>query len=240
MLSDVPQAVLMTIGGLYGVLVFASATIFAMKIFQPEKDLTEVSKRTWSWWVIITVFSVAIIMDRTVSIIFLGFVAFLAFKEYVSLVPTRRADRRVLLWAYLAIPLQFFWVHEYWYGMFIIFIPVWMFLFLPLRMFLMGQTDGFLRSAGTLQWGLMITVFSLSHAAYLMSLPAIDNPQAGSAGLLLFLVILTQFNDVAQFIWGKSLGKKKIVPAVSPGKHGPVSSAAWDRRWSYPISCRPT
>ncbi len=64
----------------------------------------------------------------------------------------------------------------------------------------------------------MITVFNLSHAAYLLSLPKIDNPVAGSAGLLLFLVILTQLNDVAQYVWGKTLGRKKIVPAVSPGK----------------------
>jgi phosphatidate cytidylyltransferase len=35
---------------------------------------------------------------------------------------------------------------------------------------------------------------------------------------LLFLVALTQFNDVAQFTWGKLFGKHKIVPKVSPKK----------------------
>jgi phosphatidate cytidylyltransferase len=35
---------------------------------------------------------------------------------------------------------------------------------------------------------------------------------------VLFLVVLTQLNDVAQFLWGKSLGRRKIVPEVSPGK----------------------
>ena len=35
---------------------------------------------------------------------------------------------------------------------------------------------------------------------------------------MLFLVVLTQLNDVAQYVWGKSLGRAKIVPAVSPKK----------------------
>lgn len=102
--------------------------------------------------------------------------------------------------------------------MFIVFIPIWMFLFLPMRMLTLGGPAGFLRSVGTLHWGLMITVFSLSHTAYLMSLPAIDDPGVGSVGLLLFLVLLTEFNDVAQFVWGKAIGGPKIIPHVSPGK----------------------
>jgi phosphatidate cytidylyltransferase len=153
-----------------------------------------------------------------VSVIVLGFVSFLAFKEYLSLVPTRRADHRVLFWAYLAIPIQFYWVWIAWYGLFIIFIPVFMFLILPMRMILIGETQGFLRAIGTLQWGLMITVFGLSHASYMLVLPAEINPAGGAMGLLIYLVFLTEFNDVAQYIWGKSFGKHKIVPKVSPNK----------------------
>lgn len=218
MTINIPTAVLVTLGAVYGILIFATILTSVLRRLKPQGDYTELTKRTNSWWVIITIFAVAIALNRGAAIAFLGFVSFLALKEYLSLIPTRRADRRVLFWAYLSIPVQFFWVYDYWYGMFIIFIPVWVFLFLPLRMLVVGATDGFLRAAGTLQWGLMLTVFCLSHAAYLLSLPKIDNPAAGSVGLLLFLVILTQFNDVAQFVWGKSLGKKKILPSVSPGK----------------------
>jgi len=218
MIDQIPFAVGMTLIAVYCVLFLASVIVLLLKRVHPENDYTELSKRTNSWWVMITIFSVAVLLDRTAAIFFLGFVSFLALKEYFSLIPTRRADRRILLWAYLTVPLQFFWVYEYWYGMFIIFIPVWAFLFLPLRMLMIGATDGFLRSAGTIQWGLMLTVFNLSHAAYLLSLPKIDNPNAGSVGMLLFLIVLTQFNDVAQYVWGKNFGKKKILPRVSPGK----------------------
>lgn len=37
-------------------------------------------------------------------------------------------------------------------------------------------------------------------------------------GLLIYLVFLTEFNDVAQYIWGNSFGKRKISPTVSPNK----------------------
>jgi phosphatidate cytidylyltransferase len=218
MINLPPLATSITILGLYGLLLFASIAVPLLKRFHPETDFSEVTTRIKSWWIMITLFSMAIILQRGAAIVFLGFISFLAFKEYLSLIPTRRADHKVLFWAYLAIPVQFYWVYTHWYGMFIIFLPVWIFLLLPLRMIAIGATEGFLKAAGTLHWGLMITVFNLSHAAYLLSLPKIDNPHAGSVGLLLFLVILTQFNDVAQFVWGKTLGKRKIVPTVSPGK----------------------
>jgi phosphatidate cytidylyltransferase len=151
-------------------------------------------------------------------VVFWAFVSFLALKEYLSLIPTRRADRRVLFWAYLAIPIHYYWVGIAWYGMFIIFIPVYMFLLLPLRMVIIGETEGFLRAAGTLHWGMMTTVFSLSHMAYLLVLDPAKNPAGGGAGLLLYLVFLTQFNDVAQYTWGKLFGKHKVIPKVSPKK----------------------
>jgi len=45
----------------------------------------------------------AIAGPSKIRLAFLAFVSFLAFKEYVTLIPTRRADRRILFWAYLAI-----------------------------------------------------------------------------------------------------------------------------------------
>ena len=64
----------------------------------------------------------------------------------------------------------------------------------------------------------MITVFCLSHAAWLFIQPTAAPSPGGPAGHVLYLVGLTEFNDIAQFMWGKSLGKAKILPQVSPGK----------------------
>jgi len=123
-----------------------------------------------------------------------------------------------LLFAYLAIPIQYYWAAIDWYNMFLVFVPVWLFLFFPALMALRGETRGFLSAVGTLSWGLMLTVFCLSHMAMLLVSGEVHNPVAGGVGLLFFLVVLTQFNDVAQYTWGKLLGRHKVTPQVSPKK----------------------
>ncbi len=218
MYSHLHPPVLYGFGGIVGVLVFASAVVMTLRRLHPERSYTELAQRINSWWIMVGVFSIAILLSRTTSIIFFAFVSFLALKEYFSLIPTRRADRRVLFWAYAAIPIQYYWVHLEWYGMFIIFIPVFLFLFLPMRMVIIGETKDFLRAAGTLHWGLMVMVFSISHAAFFLVLAEEQNPVAGGAGLVLYLIFLTQFNDVAQYVWGKLTGRLKIIPKVSPNK----------------------
>lgn len=180
----------------------------------PE-ELRKVRLRIRSWWIILIMFAVAILGGHVTTVVFFAFVSFLALKEYLTVVPTRRADRTLLFFCYLAIPLQYWWVGVQWYGMFIIFIPVYMFLLLPVQMVIAGETKGFLRAAGTIHWGLMTTVFALSHAAYLFMLPG---TRSGGAGLVLYLVLLTELNDVFQYLWGKRLGRRKIVPSVSPNK----------------------
>ena len=223
--------VMWALAAVFAVLVVATVVVWALRRLRPGVDLGEVALRVRSWWVMAAVFTVALVLSRAVSLVFFAFLSFLALKEYLSLIPTRRADRVVLFWAYLAIPVQYFWVAREWYGMFIIFVPVYMFLFLPMRMVLRGETTGFLRAAGTLHWGLMTMLFCLSHVAYLLVLrppeSAVDGGRAaltsagtpvGGPALVLFLVVLTQLNDVAQFLWGKALGRHKVIPKVSPNK----------------------
>ncbi len=203
------------IGVIYAVLIAASVITYTLRQVTPGEATKELSQRVVSWWWMITVFTIAILTNRVVSTIFLALISFLALKEYLSLIPTRRVDRSILLWAYLAIPVQFYFAHIGRFGLFMTFIPVWMFLFLPARITLGGHTEGFLRSVGLLSWGLMITVFSLSHTALLLSYGVVHGYGAGA---LLFLVALTQFNDVAQFTWGKLFGAHAILPSVSPKK----------------------
>ncbi|MEX6632339.1 phosphatidate cytidylyltransferase [Hyphococcus lacteus] len=211
------QNVIWALGVIYGLLIVASVIVGILKWRSPGKATTELSRRVTSWWFMITIFTVAIVTNRIVSTVFLGLMTYLAFKEYISLIPTRPVDRIILFFAYLAIPVQFTFAHLNSYGLFLVFIPVWMFLFFPMVMTLVGKTEGFLRAVGTLSWGMMITVFALSHTAMLLAAGPSAGP-AGGAGLLLFLVALTQFNDVAQFTWGKLFGRHKIVPKVSPNK----------------------
>lgn len=216
-----PQVITLLIA-IYGILVFASVISFLKSRGRDKTDKpSELTLRIQSWWIMITAFALAIVISRSFAAVLLGFISYMAIKEYFSMIPTRRIDRSVLLWAYLAIPIQFWWAYTDWYGMFMVFIPVWMFLFLPMVMVIRGETEGFLGAVGTLSWGMMMTVFTISHMAYILFAGDSVNTVAGGAGLLIFLIFITQFNDVAQFTWGKLCGGRiigKIMPKVSPNK----------------------
>jgi len=214
----IPANVVYATAGVYALLIVASAIVVLVTTPISACKYRELKDRVRSWWWMIGAFTLAMLASRTAAIVFLAFISYLALKEYLSLIPTRRIDRSVLLFAYLAIPLQYYWAAIDWYGMFIVFIPVWMFLGFPALMALRGETQGFLRAVGTLSWGLMMTVFTLSHMAMLLVSGDAENPVAGGLGLLFFLVMLTQFNDVAQYTWGKLTGRHKVTPTVSPKK----------------------
>ncbi|WP_414502687.1 phosphatidate cytidylyltransferase [Zymobacter sp. IVIA_5232.4 C2] len=213
----IPPHVQWVVGCVVVLLAVASVISIAMVKLQPQHDHTELRQRIRSWWWMIALLFMALLFNRTVAIVFFAVLSYLALKEFFSIVPTRLMDRRVLFWAYLAIPVQYLWVGMGWLAMISIFIPVYVFLFLPVRMLLIGETRGFIRSAGVIHWMVMLAVYCLSHLGALLMLPA-TNAQAGYVGPVLFVLLMTQLNDVAQYIWGKSLGRHKIVPKVSPGK----------------------
>jgi phosphatidate cytidylyltransferase len=147
-----------------------------------------------------------------------AFVSLMALREYVSLISTTRADHRTLFWSFFVFtPLQYWFWHRGWYGLAIILIPVYAFLFVPIRLVLAGDTSGFLDRAARIQWGLMVCVYCISYAPALLTLD-IPGYHKQNAKLLLFLVIVVQLSDVFQYIWGKLLGKRKIAPTISPNK----------------------
>ncbi len=216
-MPEVPLNSLIAMAAVFGLLVLATCTRRILAAKNPGKDYTELRQRIRSWWWMVGSLCVALVVSAGAAITFFGFLSFLALKEFLSIVPTRQADRRVIFWAYLAIPVQFYWVYIGWYGMFIIFVPVYLFLFLPMRTVLIGETKGFIKSVAVLHWAVMLTVYCVSHIPYLLTLEPL-NAEAGSVGLVLFLLFTTYFNDVCQYIWGKMLGRHKIIPKVSPNK----------------------
>jgi phosphatidate cytidylyltransferase len=185
---------------------------------RPAEYASELKDRTRTWWWMVGIVSVAMLLGTKATILFVAALSFLAFREFHSVVPVRRSDRAILGLAYLAIPFQFWLVWTAWYGLFTIFVPVYAFAILAVSTVCSGETRGFLRSNATLHWAMMLTVYNLSHLAYLTVLPLASAAPAGGVGLLLFVLIVVQFNDVAQFVWGRSFGRRRIVPRVSPGK----------------------
>ncbi len=214
---NIPQHSLIMMGFVVTLLVIGTVITHNKVVRHPDRDYRELQQRVSSWWWIIGILFFCLSLGFTATVVLFAVISFLALKEFFSIVPLRHVDRRVVFWVYLIIPLQYYWIATGWYTMSLIFIPVYLFLFIPVRMVLIGETQGFIRSAGVLQWGAMLTVFCIGHVAMLASLNVV-NLGAGSMGLVLFVLFLTQFNDVMQYVWGKQFGKRKIMPKVSPNK----------------------
>lgn len=201
---------------IFALLLVATAVNGLLVWRRPGKDWRELTLRIRTWWVIIVLFSLAILSPHWLALTFFALVSFMALKEFLTLAPSRQTDRMPLLWMFIAIPINYWLIGINWYGMFVVFIPVYAFLFLPVRMVIAGDTQGFLRYASQHHWSLMTTVFAFSHVAFLLVLPD-DGKQTGAL-MVLFLVGLTEFNDIAQYLWGKSIGRIKVIPKVSPNK----------------------
>ncbi|MES1988715.1 MAG: phosphatidate cytidylyltransferase, partial [Pseudomonadota bacterium] len=89
--------------GVVVVLVAGTLIIWSKRVFRPSDSDHELGLRMRSWWVMAGLFILAIAVNRVLGVLFFGLVSFLALREYLSIIPTRAADKRMLLWVYLAI-----------------------------------------------------------------------------------------------------------------------------------------
>lgn len=206
------------IGGLIVASLLGFALSRGVKSEDRKATIDNLNARIRAWWIMIGIFSISFVIGPAESMLLFAFVSVLALREYVSLISTTRADHRTLFWSFFVFtPLQYWFWYKGWYGLAVILIPVYAFLFVPIRLALAGETTGFLDRAARIQWGLMVCVYCISYAPALLTLN-VRGYQRQDAKLLLFLVIVVQLSDVFQYIWGKLLGKRKIAPSISPNK----------------------
>jgi phosphatidate cytidylyltransferase len=208
--------------GVIGVLALASAVGWVLKATLaaggPHAAIDNLNARVKAWWLMVAVIGLALLAGRTGVIVLFAFASFVALREYTSIAPTRRSDHwALLLCFFVAIPFQYLLVWIEWYGFYSIFIPVYCFLVLPMVAVLRGEVRDFMRRAATLQWGLMICVYCISHVPALLTLD-IPGYEGRNAFLLVFLILIVQSSDVLQYVWGKLFGKTRIAPEVSPSK----------------------
>jgi phosphatidate cytidylyltransferase len=209
-------------GGVLALLTVSTlaAKLLARHVHDEESwsTISNLQSRIRSWWIMSAIFGLTLLVGPLGSILLFASLSFLALREFFTLVPTRRTDHRSLFWIFFIItPLQYLLVARQWYGLFTILIPVYAFLFIPTRIAIGGDTEHFLERAAKIQWGLMVCVYSVSHAPALLMLriPGFDRQ---NAKLLMFLVLVDQLSDVFQYVWGKLLGRRRIAPNVSPNK----------------------
>jgi phosphatidate cytidylyltransferase len=180
--------------------------------------IENLNSRIKAWWVMVALIGLAFAFGDTGVIILFSLVSVAALREFVTLMATRRGDHSALAVAFFVVlPLQYYLVAIGWYGLFSVFIPVYVFLLLPIIAALRADTLRYMERIAEVQWGVMICVFCISHVPALIML---DIPGYEGRGLLLiaFLVIVVQISDVLQYAWGKLAGRHLIAPRLSPSK----------------------
>ena len=221
LLATTPE-MLWLFGGLVGLLAVASTigAVLSRRAGTPQSIEVRANlvARINAWWVMVAVLAVTFLLGRAVTLVVFGLMAWFALREFVTLTPTRTADRLPLSVAFfVVVPAQFLLIGLDQYGTFSIFVPVYAFLLLPAIAALRGDVDDFLPRTAKLQWGLMITVYCLSHAPALLLLQ-VPGFEGRDALLLFYLLLVVQMSDVMQYVCGKLWGKTKIAPLVSPSK----------------------
>ncbi|HMO15127.1 MAG TPA: phosphatidate cytidylyltransferase [Pirellulaceae bacterium] len=200
-------------------------------------------RRIVGWIAILVILVLALMVNRTFTLVFFGFLSFWALREFITMTPTRRGDHRTLFWVFfLFTPLQYFLValqdlsflpnlpnRERFAELFIFIIPVYASLFVAGRIAFADDAKRYLERIAKIQFGLLICVFAISHAPALLYLEPLRtfNAEANAweiwttgttTGLLLYFVIIVQISDLLHFVWDRMAGRHVIAPSINANR----------------------
>jgi len=209
---------------------------------RPEADVNlalvkSFNRRIQAWLIMYLILGATFLAgsSRIPAVILFFIVSFWALREFITLTPTTFADHRALFWVFFVFtPLQYILVgfghHDYeWMGfvinpgrIFITWIPIFAFLFIPARIAFAGDHKRYLERTAKIQAGLIICVYALSHAPALLDLKYVGAEakqwEGGNAGVLFFFIIVVQMSEVFQFVWTQLLGQRVIAPAINSNR----------------------
>ncbi len=206
-----------------GILVLLAVFLAVSLPLKRSKTGRDIAVRTETWCWMVGVFLLASSLHAAVVYVLLALVSFVALREFFSLLPMyhrgtflRAEDRSAIALAYLTIPATYALAYSGWYGLYVVLVPVFATLVVPIALVAANNPRGLLVSLGAILCGLLLFVFLFSHAALL----------GGLAPFLLFYALLvTELRDVLAYCFGKLL-------AGVPWKwlHVPVAAAINPRK----------
>ncbi|WP_077001135.1 phosphatidate cytidylyltransferase [Variovorax sp. KK3] len=193
----------------FGLLVLVSTVAFLLTFRERrnpvhderwQRELAHFRKLLGTTWFMVVVFWVGWALGETIATILFALISFFALREFITLSPTRRGDHRSLILAFfIVLPIQFWLVATARFDLFTVFIPVYVFLAIPVVSALADDPNHFLERNAKLQWGIMVCVYGMSHvpALLLLSFPGYEGK---SAFLVFFLVFVVQTCVLVQHV----------------------------------------
>ena len=208
----------------FGLLLLAGAITHLLSLREPDSnteaerwrlELKSTNGIIRTSWVMVLVFWFGWITGDWVGLTLFALVSLFALREFLTLSPTRLGDHRSLVLAFFVVlPLQYWLVGAGYNDMFAVFIPVYVFLALPVASALSNDPVRFLERNAKLQWGIMVCIYGMSHVPALFLLRFPD--YAGrNAFLVFFLVFVVQICMVTQHRAAHRLQRPPVAPAIS-------------------------
>ena len=170
------------------------------------------------WWTLAGLLTVGVLFGRFGASLILAVAGVLGLREFLNLFDPRRIGRLAFALALASVPLQYMLILMNHDDDARAILPIVALLAISTARLLRGGTRDFIRLTAGVFWGVMILVYSLSHAALLFSIETAGEPLVGPAGWFLFVVIITEADDIAQALIGRQIGRHKITPKISPNK----------------------
>lgn len=208
------------------VALFATATALGTWL---ETRTVETVKQAWihqlnnrirGSWAIVGVFALGFALGGPALTLVFAFASFFALREFVALTPIRSSDHWALVIAfYLVIPLQYLLIAGGWYGWYAVFIPVYVFLLLPIVMAWRQDNERYLERVAKVQWGLMISVYCVSHAPAIATLEIAGYEGRGALLLLYFLLVL-QLSELLAVVASASVGRTPLRSNPNKSREG--------------------
>jgi phosphatidate cytidylyltransferase len=174
-----------------------------------------------TWWMLAAAVSAGLLAGRLGICLLLTAASCIAWFEITRMFGARDQDRLAIRAGYVLIVINYLIILMGSVSLFVVFLPLSSFIVLAVLLLLRGEPKGYIRSAGGLLWGILFLGYGVSHAALLFILPGSSAGPLGPAGWFLFLVILTETDDIFQAIVGRLFGAHKrhrITPTISPNK----------------------
>ena len=206
---------------LFGTLAMVSAVAFVSSLREPRAELREQERRERlmrdlrAVWISAVVFWLAWVSGPLGATLLFAAISFLAFREFVTLMHTRRSDHRSLLLAFFfVLPLQYVLVGLRAFDLFSVFIPVYVFLAIPVLSAFAGDPTRFLERNAKIQWGITVCMFGLSHAPALLLLE-FPGVRGRGAFLLFFLVVTASVAQIVQEAHTRWLRRKPAARLIS-------------------------
>ncbi len=184
----------------FGLLVLASGVVawIVRREDESSERRTLLLRDLRAVWIGAVVFWVSWMSGPVGANIAFGLFSFLALREFITLVHTRRADHRSLILAFfIVLPAQFIIAGGRHFDLLTVFIPVYVFLAIPVASALAGDPTHFLERNAKIQWAIMVCVYGLSHvpALLLLNFPRFERR---GAFLVFFLVMVAAFAQLVQ------------------------------------------